>query len=155
LITDFDGKEFDVYSFQMAIFSLIVAVALLTANLASLEPFQIPPTLPGLLGISQGVYIAGRAAGPSAYQDLDKMLDEVRNQSDAYFTAKAFGPTKDADRNAALAKFHDSVRQAAVMFWDVYGEQIGVDKKPPALAISNIVNMTPESAAAATGDVTV
>jgi hypothetical protein len=152
LITDFDGKEFDVYSFQMGIFSLIVAVALIMSNLTGPEAFHIPAELLGLLGISQGVFIAGRAAGTSAYQDLDKMLDEVRNQSNAYFAAKAF--EKEADRKTAEDKFREALRQAALMFWDVYGEQIGTDKKPAALAIGNIVEMTPEKAAAATGDIT-
>src|SRR5205814_1224541 len=119
-------KEFDVYSFQMAVFSLIVAVALITTNLAGIEPFHIPAALLGLLGISQGVFIAGRATGTSAYQDLDKMLDEVRNQSNAYFAAVA--ADHEANKNDALHKFQEAVRQAALMFWDVYGEDI---RDPP------------------------
>jgi hypothetical protein len=147
LVTDYDGKEFDVYSFQMAIFSLIVAVALITTNLAGGEAFHIPPELLGLLGISQGVFIVGRATGPSAYQDLDKALDEVRKQSAAYFSAKAAGPDKQTDMAAALSAFRTAAQQAAQMFWDLYGEQIGEDRQPAKLAPSELAALTPEATA--------
>jgi hypothetical protein len=52
------------------------AAALITSNLASLEAFHIPSQLLGLLGISQGVFIVGKAAGTTAYQELDAALSE-------------------------------------------------------------------------------
>src|SRR6202040_4115573 len=103
LITDYDAREFDVYSFQMAIFSLIVAVALITTNLAGLEAFHIPTELLGLLGLSQGVFIVGRAAGTSAYQELDAALSDVRKKSQEYLIAE--GPDK---KKAALDAFQQA-----------------------------------------------
>jgi hypothetical protein len=141
LITDYDGKEFDVYSFQMAIFSLIVAVALITTNLAGVEAFHIPAELLGLLGLSQSVFIVGRAAGTSAYQELDQALTDVRTKSGLYLVAKT---EKTKDPEAALKTYREAVQQAASMFWDLYGEQIGEDKKPKALAPSELDKLTPD-----------
>ena len=145
LITDFDGKEFDVYSFQMAIFSLIVAVALVSTNFAGAETFHIPAELLGLLGISQGVFIVGRAAGTSAYQELDTALNDVRKKADAYLSLRAEGPSKQTEAAAALATFRQAVQQAATMFWDVYGPETGKETKPPALAADWLQNLTPDT----------
>jgi hypothetical protein len=150
LITDFDGKEFDVYSFQMAVFSLIVAAALITTNLAGVEAFHIPAELLGLLGLSQGVFIAGRAAGTSTYQELDAALTDVRKKAEAYLSLKAAGPSKQTDAAAALASFRQAVQQAATMFWDVYGPETGQEIKPPALANDWLQNLTPETEPPAT-----
>jgi hypothetical protein len=144
LITDYDGKEFDVYSFQMAIFSLIVAIALIDSNLAGVEAFHIPTHLLGLLGLSQSVFIAGRAAGTSAYQELDQTLTDVRKKAGLCFAAKA---DKQQDAEAALKEFREAVQQAASMFWDLYGEQIGI--KPEALAPGALAELMPDALPAA------
>ena len=147
LITDYDGKEFDVYSFQMAIFSLIVAVSLITTNLAGIEAFHIPPELLGLLGLSQGVFIVGRAAGTSPYQELDQTLTDVRTKAGLYLAAKT---DKQKDPEAALEAFREAVQQAASMFWDLYGEQIGEDRKPKELSPDALARLTPDAPPAAT-----
>jgi hypothetical protein len=147
LITDYDGKEFDVYSFQMAIFSLIVAVSLITTNLAGIEAFHIPPELLGLLGLSQGVFIVGRAAGTSPYQELDQTLTDVRKKAGLYLAAKT---DKQKDPEAALVAFREAVQQAASMFWDLYGEQIGEDRKPKELSPDALARLTPDAPPAAT-----
>jgi hypothetical protein len=147
LVTDYDGREFDVYAFQMAIFSLTVAIALITTNFAGLEAFHIPPELLGLLGISQGVFIVGRAAGTTAYQELDQALTAVRAKSAEYFAARAAGPEKQKEADAALAGFREAAQQAAQMFWDVYGEQIGADRPPAALAPGALATITPDAPA--------
>jgi len=147
LITDYDGKEFDVYSFQMAIFSLIVAVSLITTNLAGIEAFHIPPELLGLLGLSQGVFIVGRAAGTSPYQELDQTLTDVRRKAGLYLAAKT---DKQKDPEAALVAFREAVQQAASMFWDLYGEQIGEDRKPKELSPDALARLTPDAPPAAT-----
>jgi len=69
-------------------------------------------------------------------------VDEVRKQTSAYFSASGAG--KEDDKSKALAAFRDAVKQAASLFWDVYGEQIGEDAKPKTLDPEQIDNLTPE-----------
>lgn len=169
LFLDSDTKEFDPYSFQMAVFSVIVAVALIKAGLSGLGTFTIPNELLALLGISQTVFIGGRAIDKGGYAEFDKKLDEVRKHEADYqeliTKAKAAAPATDAEGKSkpvstdgqaqpppvpagsqappnpppppplnpppTLAEaeverkaFKTSVRQAAEMFWAIYGEQL-------------------------------
>jgi len=95
----------------MAIFSLIVAVSLITTNLAGIVAFHIPPELLGLLGLSQSRR-QGRA-GTSPYQELDKTLTDVRTKEGLYLAAKT---DKQKDPDAALRTLREAVQQAASMF---------------------------------------
>jgi len=102
LVLDADSREFDPYSFQMAIFSVVVAVALVRSGLTGLGTFHIPAELLTLLGISQVVYIGGKAAESSPYRDLE---DAVKTAMDKYqtFCTLAPSPTKP-DQTEALRK---------------------------------------------------
>lgn len=143
LILDSDTREFDPYSFQMALFSVVVAVALIrTASCANcstgLATFRIPAELLALLGLSQAVFIGGKAIEKSAYLELGTQLDDVRKQESEFQQAsmKPDPATADQKRQA----FKASAVQAAEMFWDTYGEQLG--KKPAA--IENIDEIEPD-----------
>jgi hypothetical protein len=143
LVLDADTKEFDAYSFQMIIFSIVVAVALISTSVTGLGTFQIPMQLLALLGISQVVFIGGQAIDKNGYSELGAKLDDVRKHEEAYqelitktqpaaqpadATVKALTP---ADAEVERKAFKSSVAQAAEMFWAVYGDQIG--PKPPEL----------------------
>jgi hypothetical protein len=82
LVTSEDG--FDVYHFQMLVFSLVVGVALLQAGCTDIASFKIPDTLLGVLGLSQAAYVGGKLVSPPAYGDLDKLLTEIRTMEDNY-----------------------------------------------------------------------
>jgi hypothetical protein len=62
----------------------VVAVALVRTNLAGLGTFTIPAELLQLLGLSQVVFIGGKAIEKSAYNDLDDKLTEVRQHALAF-----------------------------------------------------------------------
>ena len=51
--------------------SIVVAVALIRTNLSDLSAFKIPGELLTLLGLSQIVFIGGKAVEKSAYNELD------------------------------------------------------------------------------------
>jgi hypothetical protein len=72
-----DG-EFDVYHFQMLVFSLVVGGALLSIGLTDLASFEVPNTLLGILGLSQVVYVGGKLVAPSSIADLDKAVTKLR-----------------------------------------------------------------------------
>jgi hypothetical protein len=72
------NREFDMYKFQNLLFSLIVAAALLVAGEMRLASFAIPETLLGILGLSQGVYLAGILVRPPSIADLDAAVTKLR-----------------------------------------------------------------------------
>lgn len=55
-----DGR-LDVYKFQMAIFTVIVAAYVISAGQSDLSNVKISDTMLYLIGISQGVYVGGKA----------------------------------------------------------------------------------------------
>ena len=83
-----DG-EFDVYRFQMVIFSVLVGMALLGAGgkMSDLSTFTIPGALLGILGLSQTVYIAGKLAAPPAISQLNEQISTLRVAECALQTA--------------------------------------------------------------------
>jgi len=73
-----DGGEFDVYRYQSCIFSLTVGGALLMNGVNELASFTIPQTMLGILGLSQAVYIGGKAVSTSAVAELDDAVTSAR-----------------------------------------------------------------------------
>jgi hypothetical protein len=142
LFLDGDTKEFDPYSFQMAVFSLVVAVGLVRSGLGGLGTFKIPAELLQLLGLSQVVFIGGKAAETSPYEELEKQLKEVQKHETEYLKLK---DEKDAEKHkvaeAELKAFTASVAQAATMFWSIYVEQL--PEKPKSLAPEKLETMQP------------
>ena len=55
------NNRLDVYKFQMAMFSVLVAIYILRTGATDLGEVKISETLLYLIGISQGVYIGGKA----------------------------------------------------------------------------------------------
>jgi hypothetical protein len=131
LIVDADSKEIDPYSFQMAIFSVVVAVALIASSLTGLTTFEIPNELLGLLGLSQIVFIGGKAAEKSPYVELDERLTSLRQRERKYQLAVAAAaaitdPTARTAADAAVKAERDAFKtetaQAADMFTVLYRE---------------------------------
>jgi hypothetical protein len=119
LFLDGNTDEFDPYAFQMAVFSLVVAIALVKSTLAGLGTFKIPAELLELLGISQAVYIGGAAIDKTGFPELDKKLDEIRQHE------KDFANAKTPDEQAAILKLISEGRaQAARMFSEIYTNQL-------------------------------
>jgi len=116
LFVDSDTKEFDPYRFQMAIFSLVVAMALITSSASGLEAFKIPAELLGLLGISQTVFIAGQAIDKGGYKELDEAIDKVREDERKYQELKiaADDAKRAADTPPKVGPAAPNVDSAAV-----------------------------------------
>jgi hypothetical protein len=75
IVSGADG--FDVYRFQMLIFSLVVGIALLQVGFTELASFEIPVALLGVLGLSQAIYVGGKMVDPPSLQELDAALDKL------------------------------------------------------------------------------
>ncbi len=122
--------EVDVTRVQALAFSVFAAVALVVNGATDLENFTIPDQLNTLIGISQAVYVAGKALPREAAKRLN---DEVRALRDAE-QAVLRNPT-DAP---AVLEFD---RQRAALHGalaDVFGERYRPDRlrllQPGALA---------------------
>jgi hypothetical protein len=78
---------FDVYHFQMLVFSLVVGLALLMVGFTDLATFEVPQTLLGVLGLSQAVYVGGKLVAQPACSDLNNALTELQKREDAFTQA--------------------------------------------------------------------
>jgi hypothetical protein len=109
-----DG-EFDVYHFQMLVFSLVVGGALLSTGLTDLASFEVPTTLLGILGLSQVVYVGGKLVAPTSIADLDKAVTNLRElERDFRETAlKTADPGPPAPAGAAAGPAADAAKAAA------------------------------------------
>jgi hypothetical protein len=108
-------------------------VALIASSLTGLTTFEIPNELLGLLGLSQAVFIGGKAAERSPYVELDERLSSLRQRERNYQQAVAAAtaitdPTARAAAEAAVKAERDAFKtetaQAADMFTALYRESL-------------------------------
>lgn len=76
-----ENGEFDIYRFQTLVFSLVVGMSLLFTGLFGLSSFELSPALLGLLGISQTIYVGGKAVSRPQISELNKKITELRNMA--------------------------------------------------------------------------
>ena len=132
-----DGGEFDVYRYQSCIFSLTVGGALLVTGVNELASFAIPQTLLGILGLSQAVYIGGKAVSTSAVAELNDAITSVRAAEKSYADALA-KPSTDADAAASLTKstlidYENSAKYAKGLFETLTDRHITDDQLKPSV----------------------
>jgi len=126
-----DG-DFDIYSFQLAVFSVVVAYSLVTTGIDQLATFEIPANLKGLLGLSNVVYIGGKAISPNSVGELDRKATDLRHAELEWLaqvvnTVKPL-PNPQAKLDAAIAAAPEKyqaytglAREIARMLKSLYG----------------------------------
>jgi hypothetical protein len=120
-----DGT-FDVYRFQMLVFSLVVGGALLTTGLTDLASFEVPQTLLGILGLSQVVYIGGKLTSPPSCADIDAAITDLRRKEDAFIGLAARDPaTLTAEEAAAMPAAQAAYRAAMETVWTMFQATLG------------------------------
>ena len=107
--------EIDVTRVQALAFSVFAAAALVIYGTGDLENFRIPEQLNYLIGISQVVYVAGKALPREAAKRLN---EEVRTIRDA--EAKALADPTDA---VAIKTFETARNGLGSSLSDVFGER--------------------------------
>lgn len=144
------GNEFDISKFQLLVFSLVIGAALVYftaygADVQSLSDFEIPGEYLGLIGLSQVVYVGGKAVGTNTKADLDKKLNEVRKLETAFISAadKAWAQdgsqeklTLDTARSAAPEAYRAyrlRAEEAATMVGECIGGNVSEESIEPSI----------------------
>jgi hypothetical protein len=109
-----DG-EIDVTRVQALAFTIFAAAALVVNGTGDLERFVIPDQINYLMGISQAVYVAGKALPREAAKRLN---EEVRMLREAERAALA-----DPGDSAAMKAFETARNGVGAVLFDVFGER--------------------------------
>lgn len=104
-----DGR-LDVYKFQMAIFTVVVAAYVISAGQSDLSNVKISETMLYLIGISQGVYVAGKAVTDRT-TDLENAVAKMIDLDERIRQLRAATPP--ADVTDLLAQYEKAARTAA------------------------------------------
>jgi hypothetical protein len=142
-----DGS-LDIYKFQLAVFSILVGFRLLTTDIEKLATFTIPENLLGLLGLSNVVYIGGKAVAPNSVGQLDEKLSTLRDAERelmgkvaSELKSEPSQVTKRAAIEAAPDKYQvymSTAREAARMLQTLYGTD-GTKFKSPTINEDELV----------------
>ncbi len=136
--------QFDVTKFQMLIFSLVVGFGIVAHGSVGLGTFEIPDSLLGVLGLSQAIYITGKAV-PVMVSDYDKKLKETRRSENAFVAAvvakageQGVSPPTELHAARELAQtaydeFAENIGQSAVMHEAVFGQEVPQTLRQPRL----------------------
>ncbi|MBU8537673.1 hypothetical protein [Falsiroseomonas tokyonensis] len=134
-LVESDG-EIDVTRVQALLFSLFAAVALVVSGTGDLENFVLPDQLVTLIGISQAVYVAGRALPRDSAKRLNEEVASIRAAEQ-----RAMADPADA---AARKDFETARNAIASSLRDVFSErfcesrlrglQPGERAQPPGVA---------------------
>lgn len=142
----FSGGEFDIYKLQNMVFSPFVGLTVMAAGVSDLAALEIPDNLMALLGLSQVVYVGGKAvqAAPGA-EAIDAAVAaaaaaEGKVQAAYAATCAAGGPA--ATQAEALGRvpaeavaFRAAARVAADAFAHNRDEDIQVRTPAPLLVL--------------------
>jgi uncharacterized protein YacL len=72
--------SFDVYKYQLLLFSFIVGVTLTISGIGVLTEFRLPEGFIQLLGLSNVVYIIGETISPNSIAELNTKINELRKK---------------------------------------------------------------------------
>jgi hypothetical protein len=120
LLTD---DRLDVYKFQMAIFTVVVACYVLSAGQSDLGEVKISETMLYLIGISQGVYVGGKVVTDRT-TDLENAVAKMME-----LEKKIVPETDEAKRAPLLAEYKKAATFAVGEFAPLYNRKVPHD--PP------------------------
>lgn len=109
------NKRFDIYKFQMLVFTFVIAAYVIASGANELGNIQISATLLTLMGMSQGAYVGGRAAADmlTPLQDQLRGMQSLQQRFDA--------STDPQVRDELQRQFRLAAVQAGTMFSNMFG----------------------------------
>ena len=132
------GGRLDVYKFQVAVFTLIVAAYVVSSGANDLGEVKISDTMLYLIGISQGVYVAGKAISDRKGQ-LEEALKAMRDSENSVIAltrqladaADPAAPALEPVRKSLQTKTADykiAAKTASELFAELYAvEPVAAD----------------------------
>jgi hypothetical protein len=107
--------RFDIYKFQMLVFTCVIAAYVIASGANELGNIQISATLLTLMGMSQGAYVGGRAA----VDQVTPLQDQLRGMQvlQERYRASADPHVQDELRR----QFRVAAGQAGAMFGAMFG----------------------------------
>lgn len=112
------NDRFDIYKFQMMMFTLVIAAYIIACGANELGSLQISATLLTLMGMSQGAYMGGKASTDTLGPLQDQLLGMQSLQ------AQYQASTDGALQTELAQRFAQAAQQAAVMFGNMYARDI-------------------------------
>lgn len=109
--------EIDVTRVQALAFTLFAAAALVAKGTGDLESFEIPDQINYLMGISQAVYVAGKALPQEAAKRLNEEVRALREAERAALDAD------DATLPAAMRGFDTARNAIGSVLFDIFGDR--------------------------------
>ncbi|MES2743506.1 MAG: hypothetical protein V4754_21510 [Pseudomonadota bacterium] len=112
------NKRFDIYKFQMLVFTFVIAAYVIASGANELGNIRISATLLALMGMSQGAYVGGRAAADvlTPLQDQLRGMHTLQQRCQASTDARVTEPLRRQFRQAAA--------QAGAMFGRMFGRDL-------------------------------
>jgi hypothetical protein len=114
------NDRFDIYKFQMLMFSIVIAAYVIVQGASALANLAIPQSLLTLMGISQGVYVGGHAVSAEV-----RALQDVLRSMQACELEYANGKNlSQPERETLLTRFQDAAQQAAQGFANLFDRDV-------------------------------
>jgi hypothetical protein len=133
LILDEDGT-LNVYKFQLALTSLLVAAFLILSGGNNLGGFVMPKGFPELLGLSNIFYVLGRAVEPQSFSELNTTLEGLRKLDDELHQEQKEKPASNLKDLGKYKEYIKKAQSAALMlktlFSDLDGTKFDNDTQP-------------------------
>lgn len=121
--------RFDLSRMQAFVFSLVVAAYVLSSGVVDLGTVKIPTEMLSLMGLSQVIYVAGKAVAPAYVAAIEDGVEQLRT-----LEAQLVDPTLTADQKRILRQTFDAtVRRVASDFSGLYSLDVPEDKLLPWL----------------------
>lgn len=113
------NNRFDIYKFQMLVFTIVISAYVVAAGADQLGNIRISDTLLMLMGLSQGVYVGGNATTDNT-TPLQDQLRGMQTLQENYLAAK-----DDPKTQAVIAQqFEDAAHEAAEMFKGMFRRDV-------------------------------
>jgi hypothetical protein len=109
------NKRFDIYKFQMLVFTCVIAAYVIASGANELGNIQISATLLTLMGMSQGAYVGGRAA----VDQLTPLQDQLRGMQALQQRYRASTDPRVSEE--LRRQFRLAATQAGAMFGTMFG----------------------------------
>lgn len=115
------NKRFDMFKFQMLVFTLVIAFYVTASGANELANIKISPTLLSLMGMSQGAYMVGKASSDT----LGPLHDQLNSMR--FIQQQFLSSTHPEIKKILIRRYAITAQEAADMFTNLFARDIPKD----------------------------